>query len=337
MTPPSDRPRNHVLYHGPTCNDGFCAAWIAGRFFDEIHETAQYTPVQYDQDPPDTHGQDVYLLDFSYPRAVCQEIHRHAESLTIIDHHKTSREDLKGLADPVAGLHVTFDMQKSGARLAWEHFNGETPTPWVVDYVEDRDLWLWRLPESRAVNACLQSADMTFAFWDWLAGRDLKDVTAEGKAILRYQGRLVLAASSQRREIKLAGHKTLAVNAIGLQSEICENLLIDPTVAIGACWYVTPERHIVWSLRSRDDGPDVGEVAKLFGGGGHVHSAGFRDVLDREGLGQLARDEWIAAPGETLTSGVDFLAWDYLGEKHREANRRSADAIKQRVLGGVPG
>jgi nanoRNase/pAp phosphatase (c-di-AMP/oligoRNAs hydrolase) len=30
------------------------------------------------------------------------------------------------------------------------------------------------------------------------------------------------------------------------------------------------------SLRSRDDGPDVSEIAKRFGGGGHEHAAGFR-------------------------------------------------------------
>jgi len=40
-----------------------------------------------------------------------------------------------------------------------------------------------------------------------------------------------------------------------------------------ACYMDTPEGR-VYSLRSSDDGLDVGEIAKKFGGGGHKHAAG---------------------------------------------------------------
>ena len=42
-----------------------------------------------------------------------------------------------------------------------------------------------------------------------------------------------------------------------------------------ACYCDTPEGR-TFSLRSREDGLDVSEIATLFGGGGHRNAAGFR-------------------------------------------------------------
>ena len=42
-----------------------------------------------------------------------------------------------------------------------------------------------------------------------------------------------------------------------------------------ACYWDTPEGR-VFSLRSNDEGIDVSEVAKQYGGGGHRNASGFR-------------------------------------------------------------
>jgi nanoRNase/pAp phosphatase (c-di-AMP/oligoRNAs hydrolase) len=42
-----------------------------------------------------------------------------------------------------------------------------------------------------------------------------------------------------------------------------------------ACYWDTPEGR-AFSLRSSDDGADVAEVAKQYGGGGHRNAAGFK-------------------------------------------------------------
>ena len=41
-------------------------------------------------------------------------------------------------------------MEKSGARLAWEHFYPNEPLPWPLRHVEDQDLWRFALPATRA-------------------------------------------------------------------------------------------------------------------------------------------------------------------------------------------
>ena len=50
----------------------------------------------------------------------------------------------------------------------------------------------------------------------------------------------------------------------------------------GATFYYDGEG-VNWSLRSDDNGVDVSDIAKKFGGGGHKHAAGFRTRIPFNG------------------------------------------------------
>ncbi len=278
-----------ILYHA-NCNDGFCAAWVANMVFGD---EAEYLPVNYGQPAPDVAGREVYILDFSYKRPVMIELTQRAKKLVCLDHHKTAAEELAGLsAGSDEGL-IRFDMDKSGGRLAWEYFwrtrwsnepcvgvliggklCNEKTAPWLVDYTEDRDLWRWKLPTSREINAALASYPREFTCWDLLSEANRRDLLGgEGAAILRYQQQVVDGQCANAKEIDLAGHKVLSVNATVLISEIAGQLAKDRP--FGATWFERADGKRVWSLRSRDGGIDVSEVAKQFGGGGHRNAAGF--------------------------------------------------------------
>ena len=128
-----------VLYHAH-CNDGFGAAWVAHRVFGD---GADYVPVHHGDPPPRSYpGREVLVLDFAYPRDVLLEMHEKATSLLVLDHHVTAQRDLEGLDWAV------FDLEHSGAVLAWKHFFPDEATPWLLEYVEDKDLWTWKLPNS---------------------------------------------------------------------------------------------------------------------------------------------------------------------------------------------
>jgi nanoRNase/pAp phosphatase (c-di-AMP/oligoRNAs hydrolase) len=51
---------------------------------------------------------------------------------------------------------------------------------------------------------------------------------------------------------------------------------------VAACYWDTPNGR-VFSLRSTDDGPDVSEIAKRYGGGGHRNASGFQMPIGWEG------------------------------------------------------
>ncbi|HVS35886.1 MAG TPA: DHHA1 domain-containing protein [Gemmataceae bacterium] len=259
--------------------DGYTAAWCSWRHFGD---DAEYLPAQYGPPAPDVTGREVYLLDFSFKRPVLLEMAAKAASVVVVDHHKTAAAELKNIGrecneKSLPIMTVIFDMAKSGARLAWEFFNPGKPAPWLVDYVEDRDLWSWTLPESRAINACLASWPKSFKEWSLLAS----DSTAttyfaeQGAAILRYQAQLVERAVANAVEQEIDGHKVLVTNATCLISEIGEQLAKGRPFS--ATFFIRSDDKRIWSLRSAPDGIDVSEVAKRHGGGGHRNAAGFEE------------------------------------------------------------
>ncbi len=256
-----------VIYHA-NCWDGFCAAWIAWR----VHNTeVDLYAAHYGQSPPDVKGRHVYIVDFSYKRPVMEQILRDAQSVVVLDHHKTAEAELEGLDGCV------FDMQRSGGRLTWEWFYPDLSSSWLVDYTEDRDLWRWKLPNSRAVSAALRSYPLDLQQWEGFSHLRPNDFVREGEAILRSEAQLINQHTRNAREITVAGHKILAVNATVLFSDIAGELAKGRP--FGACWFDRQDGKRQWSLRSREDGVDVSEIAKRYGGGGHAQAAGFEQTI----------------------------------------------------------
>jgi uncharacterized protein len=255
-----------VIYHG-NCIDGFTAAWAAWTAYGDAD--TEYVPANYGDAPPDVVGRHVLIVDFSYPRESILAMNATAASLRVLDHHKTAEAALAGL--PCA----TFDMARSGAGLAWDFLcSGERP--WLVNYVEDRDLWRWALPHSKEINAWVSACERdSFADWQALSQTTLPIAASFGSAVLRYIDRYVSEMCAQARTIRFAGHDVPIVNAPYINiSELVGKLAETAPFAVG--WFQRADGLFAYSLRSRGpSGVDVSEIAKAYGGGGHRNSAGF--------------------------------------------------------------
>ena len=81
------------IYHG-NCADGFGAAWVVRK---ALGDDVEFFPGVYQSEPPDVTGRDVVMVDFSYKRDVLLDMAAEADSIVIIDHHKTAQEDLVDL------------------------------------------------------------------------------------------------------------------------------------------------------------------------------------------------------------------------------------------------
>jgi hypothetical protein len=269
MSEPSPSPL--CLFHA-NCNDGFCAAWVLRRTLPH----AEFIPVNHGQEPPweKITSRLVFLLDFSYKREVMVRMNDLAQRLVVLDHHKSAQEELADLPT-LDKATVVFATTQSGAMLTWGYFEGGREPPWLVSYTMDRDLWLFKLPFSKEVNASLSSYPRTFEQWDEFSKlqNPVSFMADQGKAILRYQGQLIEGICKTAREATVGLHKVLCANSSCLFSEVAEFLARDRP--LGACWFVRSDGQIQYSLRSREGGVDVSEVARLYGGGGHKDAAGF--------------------------------------------------------------
>ena len=97
-----------VIYHGMNCSDGFGACLAA---YLKFGEEAAYFPMAHGEDPPNVVGKRVYILDFCFSKEIIEKMIKDAESLLVIDHHKTAEKELKDISDE----NKIFDMKKSGA------------------------------------------------------------------------------------------------------------------------------------------------------------------------------------------------------------------------------
>jgi uncharacterized protein len=266
-----------VIYHA-NCWDGFCAAWVARRFLGEI----EAVPAHYGSPPPDVAGRNVYVLDFSYSRDVLLDMHAKAYALLVLDHHATAKAALEGLE------FCEFSNEHSGGRMAWDHFaNDSEVRPWLVDYTEDRDLWRHSEPFSKEINAALRSHPLSFEGWDDLSESNALLFVAEGQAILRAEKQIVNSHVRNAGRIGLGGYDVPIVNATTLFSEIAGELAKGEPFAV--CYFDQQDGKRQWSLRSRDGGVDVSEIAKQYGGGGHKNAAGFETEMPAGSLGATLR------------------------------------------------
>lgn len=254
---------SHILYHSK-CNDGFGAAYAAWTL---LGDSAVYLPARHGDPLPDLPaGARVAILDFSYPRDVLVDLKGRCQDLVVLDHHKSAQQELEGLD------FAKFDLSKSGARMAWEHFRPDQPIPPLLEYVEDADLWRWQLPNSQEVSSALQVYPFDFPTW---AGLDVEQLATEGKAIMRYKEHLIERCLSRTYETEIGGYRVPTVNSPLFQSELGDLLCLrNPEAPFAAVYYVNQKGMQAWSLRSRGEF-DVARIAEQYGGGGHKNAAGF--------------------------------------------------------------
>ena len=267
------------IYHG-NCADGFGAAWVVRKALGE--DTVDFHAGIYGQQPPDVTGRDVFLVDFSYKRDVLIEMAQKAEHITIVDHHKTAQADL---VDLPANVSCTFDMTHSGAMLAWNHFFPHIESPMLIEHIEDRDLWLFKLNGTREIQATLFSYPYDFKVWDNLMLMPKGVMITEGLAIERKHHKDIseLVGVSKRR-MKICGYDVPVANLPYTLSSDAGHLM-GKGEPFAACYMDDPSGR-TFSLRSSEDGVDVSEIAKKFGGGGHAHAAGFKMPIGWEGDAQ---------------------------------------------------
>lgn len=262
--------KTYVLYHG-SCPDGFGAAWS---FWRKFKNKAEYIAVYHGEEPPSMdNNSTVFIIDFSYKRETLLQLKETHDQVTIIDHHKTAKDDLNDLED------AHFNMEKSGAVLSWEYLHGNN-VPTLLKYVQDRDLWHHSLKNTKEMHAYISNQPYNFEAWEKLAhdiDNDFERIVATGKDLLHHDELSVASICAQTRLISFEGHQNVpCVNTPVLNSEVGNQLLLNyPDAKFSITWYHGHDGQFKLSFRSRPEF-DSSVIAKKFGGGGHPTACGCR-------------------------------------------------------------
>ena len=297
-----------VIYHA-SCADGFGAAFAAWL---KLGDEAEYRACHYNQecfqDGETVRNREVYILDFSFPREVMDALFKDAKRVVWLDHHKTAFEMwcgayCRGMThdNRVDNLHITLDDNKSGALLAWEYFHPGTEAPMLIQHIDDRDRWQFKLDGSKELHAALRSHEpWTFEQWDEEFGFPfgVEWLIQEGRVILRAHNQNVQAALKQAQPCEIWSWVPfanapgavvdgftrysllgLAVNAPAFLASDLGHELTNKSGTFGLVWSMASDGQIRCSLRSNGD-YDVSAIAKAFGGGGHRNAAGFSTDIE---------------------------------------------------------
>jgi oligoribonuclease NrnB/cAMP/cGMP phosphodiesterase (DHH superfamily) len=257
---------NCVIYHA-NCTDGFGAAYSAWKL---LGNKAEYHACKHGNPPPNTEGKVVAILDFSFDNPTTKQMISDSKDLIIIDHHKSAVIELHDIPN------AQFDMNHSGARLAWDFFHPGKDAPKFIDYIEDRDLWKWELPYSKEFSAAFDMIPFEFEEFEKFEDDSVfDDAIKRGSYILAYSKTVVKKMCEKAVKRKFEGLDVLVVNASHWMSEIGARL--SPDCDFAMIWFYDHEDKVIKaSLRSFHENIDVSEIAKRFGGGGHKKASGFQ-------------------------------------------------------------
>lgn len=297
--------RPYILYHGRRCADGFGAALAAWLYFGDKAEYRglDHGEIQTVEDLGELDGRAVYVMDFAFGPELLTAIEAKVSKLVVLDHHKSAVEKLEGYQCNCGVVH--FDMNKSGAKLAWEFFHPEKPVPGLIKYIEDRDIWKWEFAESAPFLAALDMEPRTFERWAEIAAFTPEQETAfmaRGGAMDEKFQSLCEDIANGAQVLTFNGFQGLMVNSPGVFHSQVGDILSRQSGSFALMWHAGT-KGVKVGLRSRSEFNCI-PLAESFGGGGHAQACGFK--MDNERLldllsGELKADraatyEFVPAP-----------------------------------------
>ena len=280
------------------CFDGVTAAWAFSMFNGNDFDWFQLNFGDDVKDLPDARGRVVYMADITLPRdTLVKHIILPSKRTVILDHHKTAEADLHELARYIRETHnvnrvadeIIFDMSRSGAGITWDYFeqkrgqrrgfhsprNLGIRDNWLVNAVEDRDIWRFQHEGTKEIIAYLATLPMTLEAWDEVFKLGKEKTVSRGEAIVSYIEMFGSRACKTARFETVAGHKVPTLN---IQYMNCSDHLHalhekHPDVPFVVGYFRRSDG--LWQIALRSVGDfDVSEIAKKMGGGGHKNASG---------------------------------------------------------------
>lgn len=287
-----------VLYHR-NCRDGFAAAAVASRYYQEQKDLKQVlffgldpSKVMNDLQAVLSYNPNCKIrsFDVSYTLEAFNLLKSHFHDLVIVDHHKTTVEVFP---DGVIPPEIRFNNDYCGCVLAWKYYYGEKEVPLFLNYLQDRDLWKTDMPNSEIINqglfylisySYIDNDRQRPKFDQWWEYMDDSNIWMEkanqiGDVLLKNKERDLDFLKKNARPAQFMEFSIMCCNATTLVSDLGNVISHEHPETAFTLLYRIVGSEVWFSLRSDNlqegGGFDVSTVAKRFGGGGHRNASGF--------------------------------------------------------------
>lgn len=282
---------NFIVYHA-NCSDGLGAALCAYLKLGEspMYSAAKHQPagredsmilaaINYFHEKRLDEKINMVLVDFCYPRDFLLKLRGLVHRLIVLDHHVTAMNSCGDLD------FCYFDMHRSGAVLAWDYWHGTQPVPLLIQYIQDRDLWQWKMPHSHEFSSGMDcyyppaTTPLSKLAEFIVDGCDntalIEEMISDGHVISTYVSQQMERAKRNAHLFtSQSGIKFALVNDASNVSLLGSMLAKEVDYALMFHWDPPND----WKVSIRTDAtksPDASQLALKFGGGGHKPAAAF--------------------------------------------------------------
>lgn len=279
---------SHEVAKTIPCADGLVSAWIASkRFPGAILKGAVYQDIEMYPDYANP-GDEVLIVDFSFPRSVIQGLIDRDVKVTVIDHHEGAFNDLSNFTARFYRYH--YDVTKCGATLTWERFFPGVEPPGFLKYIQANDIrddfYYDNYENVKCVTSAIWQSRQSFTTYEAIANMDeddlLKAIVEDGKALWEVKKSAIKELLKEvvfedfEEFVKVPTLRLLSKH-LAYRSDLAEIYLMEnrqhPFMLLSN---KKMTRFHLRSYKRSSNAVAVNEICSRFGGGGHVNSAGFR-------------------------------------------------------------
>ncbi len=283
-----------IVYH-EYCSDGTASAWIVKRH----NPHAKLVNCKAGQDPnltiDEINSKKIIFVDICPSVNFINTYSQIVNKIVILDHHISAYRNIENIENKPENLYTVFDMNKSGCMITWDYFNNQLIRPWFINYIGDRDLWRWELPNSKNINTALfEDKHITFngltvLYEKYITNEQInyimEQMNQKGAQINQFRNQLI------EKECKKAIYCTFQFNdrlfnvwlysgPEDLRSDIGNSLMqinfkngLRPDFAVN--WRYDVVTNEFWlSMRGDEWSPDLSIICKEYNGGGHPKASG---------------------------------------------------------------
>ena len=275
--------KNYIIYDDDL--DGWSSAWVVNHHLKEEKDNEIYfhcmshTSSRREYNYKPELNSDLWIVDYSFDYDTMFKLCKEHNKVRLLDHHKTFFDTALKLSEIFPNFEYYYDENHCSCIICWDYFNGSgADAPEFLNIIEDRDIWKWKLPYTKELNAALNIIPREIKEWDNLYenwGATLcESLLSNGKCIVKHTQDMVDLLFQEVRFINFMGFDIPSVNSPIYQSELCHKMLDKfQNMPFSMCYFIKSSGKTVVSLRSRGDF-DVSKLAVKLGGGGHSAAAG---------------------------------------------------------------
>ena len=279
------------LYHSKDL-DGYCSGAIVKRRYPEC----KLIGWDYKDPIPDMMqfaGEQVIMIDISFPMEYMDILANFSSSVVWIDHHLSAKKDWDEAVasdkyESLGKIKYVYESGIAACEIGWKHFFRDHPIPEAVLLLGEYDTWRkgdekrWNtriLPFQYGMRLICNSPE-TFPY-DAIGPGGMSVVNSickDGETILNYQKEQDKKLMYSSFVVDFEGLRALCVNVGGASSNTFlsrwdENIhdVMIPFHYTGSKW--------TCSIYTTKNDIDCSVIAKRYGGGGHKQASGF--TLDK--------------------------------------------------------